>query len=342
MKGKGLFLFVLIGMLVVVGANPALAAPIEIRVANFQPPLHKSNEMLKNWMSTVETETGGKVKFTLYPGATLAKAKDTYDATVRGIADMCHTFAGYSLGRFLLSEVVILPALGMKNSEHGARVLGDLYEKFPEVRAEYKDVHLLWICPSVQRQWHGTKPIRRVEDIKGLKVRAPGFEGVIVKALGGVPVDIAGPDVYLAMQRGTIDGTFHPWETAISYRWYEVAKYHTTMNFYLAGVFIVAMNLDTYNKLPKDVQKVIDKHSGKYGAIEVNAKGMWDKYDKVSFEEVKAKPGREFFELSKEDLAKATELCRPVWDKWVADNEAKGLPGKKILDECLRLVEKYK
>jgi len=341
MKKKALFLFALIVIMALVLINQAFTAPIELRVGNFQPPLHKSNEMLTNWTKMIENETGGKVKFTLYPGSTLAKPKDLYDACVKGIADIVHTFAGYTPGRMQLSEVVVLPGFGMKTAEHGARVIWDLYEKFPEIRAEFKDTHLLWLCPSVPRQFHGIKPIRHVEDIKGVKVRAPGFEGEIWKVLGAVPVDIPGPDVYLAMQRGTIDGTSHPWETAISYKWYEVCKYHTIMNLNLGGLFIVTMNIDTYNKLPKDVQKVIDKYSGRYGAVEVNAKGMWDKYEKGFFEEVKAKPGREIFEFDKEDLDKLTRASRPVWDKWLSTTEAMGKPAKKVFDECLKLVRKY-
>ncbi|MBM3211990.1 hypothetical protein FJZ33_07215 [Candidatus Poribacteria bacterium] len=104
---------------------------------------------------------------------------------------------------------------------------------------------------------------------------------------------------------------------------------------------MVAMNIDTYNKLPKDVQKVIDKYSGKYGAVEVNAKGMWDKYEKAFYEEVKAKPGREISEFGREDLAKLAKVSRPVWDKWIADTEAMGKPAKKVFDECLSLVKKY-
>ena len=77
MKAKGIFLvmvFLLIGTLtVMMGAKPAIAKPIELKIANFQPPLHKSNEMLENWAKLIEKETAGKVRFILYPGATLAK-----------------------------------------------------------------------------------------------------------------------------------------------------------------------------------------------------------------------------------------------------------------------------
>ena len=345
MKAKGIFLvmvFLLIGTLtVMMGAKPAIAKPIELKIANFQPPLHKSNEMLENWAKLIEKESGGKVRFILYPGATLAKPADTYNATATGVADMCWTFAGYSRGRFPLSEVVVQP-LGIKSAEHGARVICDLYQKFPEIRAEYKDTHLLWLSPSVHRQIHSKVPVRHISDFKGLKTRVPSSEAPHVKALGGVPVTMPGSEVYLALERGVLDADLHPWEAAYSYKWYEVVRYHTKADLYLGGLFIATMNLDTWNKLPADVKEVISKYSGKYGSIEVSSKGMWDKYDRYYLEWLKKNTSNEISEWSEEEKAKSRELMRiPVLDKWVADAEGKGLPGKKILDECVKLIKKY-
>ena len=75
MKRKIVFLgfaFVLIGMLIVVGGKPAVGKPIELKMTTFQPPLHKSVEMLTNWGKLITKETGGKVTFTMFAGATLA------------------------------------------------------------------------------------------------------------------------------------------------------------------------------------------------------------------------------------------------------------------------------
>ncbi len=345
MKGRWLTLcvaFLGVSTLIMMSsARPVVSAPIELKVANFQPALHKSNEMMQNWGKMIEKETGGKVRFVMYPGATLAKANDTYDAAVSGVADICWTFAGYTMGRFHLSEVIILP-FGLKTAEQGARILYDLYEKFPEIRAEYKDTHLLWLSPSTPRQIHSRVPIRRVEDLKGVKVRVPPSEAPHVRALGGVPVTMAGPEVYQALERGILDADLHPWETPVSYKWYEVVKYHTKSDLGLSGLFICAMNLNTWNKLPADVKKVIDKYSGKYGFIEVSSKGMWDKYDGYYLDWMKKNTSNEFIYWSDEEKAKAYKLLRPVLDDWVVTAEKKGSPGKKILEECNRLIEKYK
>jgi len=146
----------------------------------------------------------------------------------------------------------------------------------------------------------------------------------------------------MALERGTLDASFHPWETAFSYRWYEIVRYHTKGDFYLAGLFICTMNTNTWNKLPDDVKKVIDKYSGKYGFVEVAAKGMWDKYDDYYHDWIKKNTKNEVIYWSDEEKAKAQGLMKIVLDQWVADAEKKGLPGKKIMDECKSLITKYK
>jgi len=321
----------------------ALAAgePIQIKLASFQPSTSKTYEEFVKWSQLIEKETGGKVKFVLYPGATLAKPRDTYDATAKGIADIGWTLSGYTRGRFLLSEVVALP-LGLRNAEHASRVMCDLYDMFPEIRAEYKDVHLLWLSPGNARQIHSMVPIRKVEDFKGKKTRVPGSEAPNVKALGGVPVSIAGPDVYQALERGVLDVDLHPWESAYTYRWYEVVKYHTQADLYGGGLFICAMNLNTWNKLPADVKKVFDKYSGRYGSIEVSGINMWDKWDTYYKDWLKKNTKNEIIEWSEQEKEKARKLMNDVLlPKWVADADKKGAPGQKILDETIKLIKKY-
>jgi TRAP-type C4-dicarboxylate transport system substrate-binding protein len=102
------------------------------------------------------------------------------------------------------------------------------------------------------------------------------------------------------------------------------------------------MNRDTWNKLPADVQNVINKYSGKYGFVDLSTKGMWDKYDDYYLDWLKKNTSNEFIEWSDAEKAKARDLMKePVVDKWVQDAEAKGAPGKRILERTIELVKKY-
>jgi len=318
------------------------ARPIQIRLASFQPSTSKTYEEFVNWTRLIEKETNDQVKFVLYPGATLSKARDTYDTVVHGIADIGWTYSGYTKGRFTISEVIALP-LGFKNATHASKVMCDLYDKYPEIRNEYEDVHLLWLSPCTARQIHSKVPIRKVEDFKGMKVRVPGSEAHNVMALGAVAVSIPGPDVYEALDRGVLDVDLHPWESAITYRWYEVVKYHTQADLYGSGLFICAMNKRSYEELPESVRKVIDKYSGRYGSIEVSAKRMWDHWDSHYKRLLETDTNNEIIEWSEAEKAKARKMMSDVVvNKWLKDVKAKGAPAQQILDDCLKLLEKHR
>ncbi|MFV0438279.1 MAG: TRAP transporter substrate-binding protein [Desulfopila sp.] len=323
-------------------ASAMAADPIKLRLASFQPSTSKVHEQFVKWTEKIEKETNGKVEFVIFPGATLAKASDTYDSVANGLADLGWTFTGYSQGRFTVSEVITLP-LGFANAYHATEVMYDLYDKYPAIQNEFKDVHLLWLSPGNMRQIHSRVPINKPEDLQGLKVRVPGSEAHNAMALGAVPVSISGPEVYEALERGVIDADWHPWEAVVTYRWYEVAKYHTQADLYGGGLFIFAMNTNVWNRLPADVQQVFTRYSGRATSLEVSAKGMWDTWDTDYKNEVAAMPDNTIIEWSREDKTRAQKLMADaVEPRWLKAASAKGAPAQEILDDAKTLMEKYR
>lgn len=216
-----------------------------------------------------------------------------------------------------------------------------LYNKFPEVRAEYPGVRVLWLDTSPTCRIETVKkPINTLEDLKGLKIRVTGVTAVeTAKALGYTPVTMPMGDVYLALERGVLDGTAIPVEVLVSRKWAEVLK-HVVGNTDLGhDAFAVVINIDTWKKLPLDVQKVINELSGQW-ASDFTGK-EWDKFEVEAEKITKAKYGVKYTYLSKEELARWNKLLKPVKDKYAESLEAKGLPGRKVLEEALRLSEKY-
>ena len=319
---------------------PAPVKPVELKLASFQPAAHiSSTEMWEPWIEKIEAETGGKVKITFYPGGTLAKGKVLYDAVVQGTADIGWTLPPYTPGRFTLSLVLTLPGLGWKDAKQSSNVLWDLWEKFPEMREQFKDTHVLWLMSPSLCQYFSVDAAPHVEDLKGAKIRTPGSVAPTVEALGGVHVSMPGPEVYEGFAKGVIDGDFHPWEAPKSYRWHEVIGYATRTDLFTTANFAAFMNIDSYNKLPADAKQVIDKYSGRHGAVEYSATA-WDQSDIDCLKWLQENTKMEFLEWTAADFAKATEMTKSVRDKWIADHEAKGLPGQKIYDEAIRLIGK--
>ena len=330
-----------------VAATTSPAAPpanvIELKVANFQANTAMTNEMITVWAKEIEKETGGKVKFTIYAGGVLVPANDTYEGVVNGIADIGLSMAGYTVGRFSLSEVVALPGLNLTGfgTMHSSKVLMDLWDKFPEIRAQYDDTHVLWVNGELYRQLISTKPLQTVADLKGKKLRVPGSESAYVEVLGGIPVNLTGGEVYEALQRGVIDGNFHPWEAIVSYKLYEVAKYATMSNINNGGVFMMAMNKKKYESLPADVRAVLDAHSGRYGALNIQAT-MREAYEQKFYDQIVNVQKLPVYKFSEADQLKITELEKPAVEKWITDQEKKGLPGRAVYEECIKLIAKYR
>ena len=105
-------------------------------------------ETLKPWIAKIEKATNGKVKFNVYYSQTLAKGPDTWNAVKTGIADSGWCFHAYWPGMTPLSDVVSLPSIPYKTAESLSGAYWKLYEKFPSIKDEYKDNHIVLLYTS--------------------------------------------------------------------------------------------------------------------------------------------------------------------------------------------------
>lgn len=310
---------------------------MELKVANYHPPAFVTHkDILAPWTEMVQSRTGGKIKFTHYTGGSLIGARDIYSGAVKGLADISHGYTGHTPGRFPLTEVVSLPFLGIKTALHGSRVVWSLYAKFPEIQSEFKDAHLLWLVTHEPFVFHTQKPIRTIDDFKGLKIRVPPAQASYMQLLGATPVTMPGSEAYMALQKGTIDGNTGDWTQLITYKQHEVTKYTTVLHC-LTGPFFVVMNKKTYSALPADVRGVIDELSGKWG-VEF-AGSAWNKAEKDCLEVGKKISGRELIYFSEQEGNKLRSRFDNVYGDWAKEMEAKGFPGRKILDATFKLIK---
>ena len=317
--------------------SSALAeAKVDFKVANYHPPAFVTQQdILDPWSKMVQERTGGKVKFTHYTGGSLVGARDIYSAAVKGLSDISHGYTGHTPGRFPLAEVVSLPFLGIKTALHGSRVVWALYEKFPEIQAEFDDVHCLWLVTHEPFVFHTKKPIRSVEDFKGMKIRVPGSYATYLKIIGATPVTMPGSEAYMALQKGIIEGNTGDWTQLHTYKQQEVTDYTTVVHF-ITGPFFVVMNKEKYESLSPEVRSIIDELSGKWG-VEFAGKA-WNMREKEYYDEAKGKPGRELIYFSEEETKKLKDRFADTYDEWVKAQEAKGLPGREIFEETIKLI----
>jgi TRAP-type C4-dicarboxylate transport system substrate-binding protein len=344
MKKKGLLTLIVGIGLVFLLAAPSMAQVVKLTLADQNPvtgwgPIHA----LQPWAKKVEEATKGKVKIEIYPSQTLAKGPDIWNAVKSGIADIGWCFHGYWPGMTPLADVISLPALPFTTAEKGSEILWKLYEKFPEIQSEFKDVKVLMLWVSQPYLLITTKKqVKTLEDIKGLKIRMTGGPPTDqMKALGGVPMLIPMPDNYISLQKGVIDGMGAPWEAILSFRLYEVVKYYTGTPF-PAVYFSMSMNKNKWGGLPKDIQKAIMSVSGLEGS-KFWGRNFFDTPKEGVYEKAK-ETGREiiYYDLPSNERERWLEVGgKPIWKDWVKKMEGKGLTSaQKILDATLELAKK--
>lgn len=340
---KSIIMSVAIVLGVLVMALNGYAKTIVLRYAQQNPDTGWSTvNCVEPWLSQVEKATGGKVKIQSFHGQTLAKGKDMWNAVKSGITDIGWCFHGYWPGMTPLSDVISLPALPFTSAEEGSAALWKLYSKFPQIQNEYKDVKVLLFYTSepytlITRD----KPVKKLEDLKGMKIRMTGGPPTdMMKALGGVPMLIPMPDNYMSLQKGVIDGLGAPWEAINVWRFYEVTNYYTQVPFPTV-YFSISMNKAKWNSLPKDVQDAIMSVGGEKGSK------FWGRN---FFDAMKAQTLSKLKELGKADnvfqLSDAERQRwidvggKPVWDQWVKNMNAKGhKDAQAILDTAMDLLK---
>jgi TRAP-type C4-dicarboxylate transport system substrate-binding protein len=313
---------------------PVTAGPISLNYANFPPAPTFPCVQMERWKKEVEKRTNGKVVIKTFPGGTLVKAKGMMDGVIAGTADIGCLCMAYQPGRFMITNAIALP-LGLPNSKVGSLALWDLYDKYkPKGFAEVKVLTMFTTAPS---NIMSKIPIRNLGDLKGVPIRASGGAAQILKAWGANRVGMPMPQTPEALQKGVVKGLFSSLEVMKDFKFAELCKY-VTMTQTPVYPFAVVMNMDKWNSLPKDVQKVFDdlrveqcKWTGDY----------MDKHVIDSMDWSKKNQGVEVIELSKAEKAKWDNLLDPITAKWIADNKAKGLPAQAIVNDIKAFAKKH-
>ena len=310
------------------------AQTINLNYSNFFPAPHANSILAEQWSREIEKRTNGKVKITYFPGGTLTPAAQIYDGVVKGISDIGFSCFAYTAGKFPLLEVIDLP-LGYKSGTQATKLINAFYTKFkPKELDETKVLILHGHGPGLL---HTKTPVNKLEDVKGLKIRATGLASKIVEYLGGSPVGAPQPETYDALRTGVVDGSMSPPEALQGWKWGEIVRY-TTLSYgsgYSTGMFVV-MNKAKWNALPPDVQKVFEDVSKEYTDKQA---ALWDKIDKDGTEFAKEK-GVKTISLSASENARWAAKVRPLLDDYVKSMKAKGLPGDEALKFCLDFLKK--
>jgi TRAP-type C4-dicarboxylate transport system substrate-binding protein len=304
----------------------SIAGPIKLSYANFPPAPTFPCVQMERWKEEVEKRTGGDVAITTYPGGTLLGAKNMMDGVIAGQADIGCLCMAYQPGRFIVTNATALP-MGFPNATVASLTLWDLYRK--QKPEEFAKVKVLTMFTCAPANIYAKKPVRSLEDLKGLELRASGGVAQYLKALGAAPVGMPQSETPEALQKGVVQGAVSSLETLMDFKYAELCKYVTMINGPVYP-FAVVMNMEKWKSLPKDVQEVMDGlgteqawWTGNYMDQHVIKSIAWSKKNH----------NIEIITLTQKELDRWDRMVKPLIDKWTDEAKAKGLPARTILKD---------
>lgn len=302
------------------------------------PSVHKiMAPTFTTFAQNVEKNSNGRVKIKFVWGDGLHTLTQGFDAVAKNVTDMTYTQPMYVAGDLYLSQFSALPYT-FANGVIGALVSEELYPKYFKPEFERRGVKLLWWTSTGNYQFFTRQPIQTVQDLRGIKIRSGGMiQNDILRRLGVVPVSIASPEIYNALQTKVIDGVFYTLGAAASYKYYEVIRHITLTNFSQIAV-PASINPRTLASLPQDIQDIIYREARLTG---IRGSMLYYDEDAKAIDEFK-QHGTKVDAVSPQVEGEIKKLVEPVWQKFIEDNEKRGLPAKQMVADLEALREKYK
>ena len=322
----GVICLLLITIVLSTGDAEAKEKSITLKFANYLPPQSAHSKIIEEFIHDLELRTNGRVKGKYFIGGSLLKGTTMYNGIETGIADIGFSHVYYTPGRMPVTELTGLP-LGSTSAWVCSHVLNDFYFK---VRPkEWDNVKVLWLSSTMTASIISKEPIRKLEDIKGLTIRAPGVVGEIVRALGGTPAPTPIMEIYDGLAKGVLDGDYGNYEIIKAFRLSDVAKYTTTSwQLGAAYPFYTIMNKNTYEKLPSDVREIFNDLCGEYRERYAL---MWNQIE-IGGKNYGEKNGMKFIDISDEEAAKWNKAVESVVDDQVNRMVEKGFSKPEVME----------
>jgi TRAP-type C4-dicarboxylate transport system substrate-binding protein len=250
-----------------------------------------------------------------------------YESVIKGVADVGNVMTGLTTSRFPLMQALWTTPIDYPNSLVATRIVNAVYAKFTP--KEFDDVKVLYWHVSPQASLHTVKkPVLKVEDMKGMKIRCGDSPAKIVAEFGAAPVMLPMAEVYDGLSKGVIDGVVSVYEALKTFKTGDMLKYTTEIkSMAFTGVYAVAMNKNKWNSIPPDLQKIIEEINKEWA--EKQGK-LWDVKEQEG-KEYGISKGLKIVKFSAEEQAKWDTKARPLTDEYITNTKKANLPGEELI-----------
>ncbi|MDR1874283.1 MAG: DctP family TRAP transporter solute-binding subunit [Synergistaceae bacterium] len=261
-KCRGALGFVSVVLLLILGEaflSGAAEAKTEFRLSNQFPPSHHISKGLVFFADKVREYSGGNVECKIFDSAQLYKDTEIVEALQDALVDTGLVATNKWSGMIPAIDIFEMPFVfrdlssPQKFLDAGA---AELLDKEFESRGVK---NLFWVDYGYVQFFNNKRPLTKPSDMKGLTMRSfSGSDAETLQALGAAPTVMSSSEMYMALQRGTVDGATTGMPAAVSRKIHEVQKYMTLAN-YTTAQFAVQANLEWWNSLSAEEKDVILK-----------------------------------------------------------------------------------
>lgn len=303
---------------------------VNLKLATALPTSHPLVQAMEQLKTKTEEKSGGSVSITIYPAGQLFNDKNMNDALISGGIDIALNTVGRWASIVPEMDVFDVPFLFPDYDKVDQAIDSGLGEKLG-AELEKKGVKpLIWADYGFVQYANNGKLITKPSDFEGMKIRGYSkYSAETIKALGASSVTMGASEVYMGIQRGTIDGQTSGTTAMRDRKMFEVLKYMTVTN-HASPEFLVTISQKSYDKLSDDQKKALHEACQEVQAdVRANAKAE----DLRALDDLKA-AGMEVYIVPEEEIGAWQEATRPVWDLFVQDT---GELGRELLDICINL-----
>jgi len=310
-----------------------------IRASIQAPAASHLSKGFDHLLGEIEKVTEGRVKFERYYSGSLAKPNEQLRATSTGLAGLALAVPTYVPGQLPLANVGGNPALWV-DSWVGSKAYQALYDQVPAMHAELDKQGVKLISAFVTPTYYPMArniELNNLNQFKGMRVMTSGQIAVLLQSLGAQIVNIATPEGYEALQRGTVDGAVYGVTSAATYNVETVVK--SLWRVPLGGLpMLVIMNKKVWESLSPEDQKAILKV----------AEGQADSFHRIyqiggDDESLKkfVNAGVKVIDADPASVAGLQKAAEKIWNDWAAEQDKAGLPGKQTMDLFVKLNAEY-
>lgn len=311
------------------GPDSETGRKITIRLAIPNPPGDELTLNAEKFAETVTARTGGSYEVRVFPGETMVKVPEMYDAVRQGSIEMCVVGIGIFEGLHPALAEYPMSYDNIEANAAAAKPFLDLLSE--EIFERFLNMKGLAAYTTGAQELISKRPVRTLEDWKGLLVGTGNTQGsALVKAMGAAPVTMFWTDFYSGLSKGTVDAVLNSMRSDIVFRLTDTADFVTL--FYGQPTFLsYNINLDVWNRMPTETRRVFMEEA-QNACAEMNESQIraWKEQDRRNLLDM----GAEIYDVPPEERARWKAIVQPYIDRKLEALGELGAQIKEIMDKA--------